>query len=65
MAQSLGWTRRVIDDLTWPEVEEHFEYWQEHPPVHMLVAGYLGYKKPEKPRQGDFAELIAMGAIKQ
>lgn len=62
IAQCLGWTRQTIDELTWPEVQEHFEYWDEHPPVHLLVAGYLGYK-PKKQESGDFGELIAMGRL--
>jgi len=33
-----------------PEVERLFAYWQEHPPVHLLVACYLGYATPPNSR---------------
>lgn len=23
------------------------DYWRSHPPVHILVAGYMGYKAPQ------------------
>lgn len=32
---------RHIDRLTLWEVNDLFEYWQAHPPVHVLVAAYL------------------------
>lgn len=36
-------------------------YWQKHPPVHLLVAGFMGYKpQAEEKKYGDLGELIAM-----
>jgi hypothetical protein len=32
---------REIDQVTLWEANELFEYWQNHPPVHVLVAAYL------------------------
>jgi hypothetical protein len=28
------------------EVVRLFDYWREHPPMHILLAGYLGSKSP-------------------
>jgi hypothetical protein len=33
--------------MTLPQVEELLAYWHEHPPVHFLVAAYLGYEPPK------------------
>lgn len=32
--------------MTLPQATELMEYWRDHPPVHELVAAYLGYEKP-------------------
>lgn len=40
-------------------------YWHQHPPVHILVAGYLGYKAPrviDQPAESNLGELISMFA---
>ena len=36
---------RVIDAMTLLEVEELTRYWIEHPPLHLMVAAYLGLGK--------------------
>lgn len=48
--------------MTLPRLAAMESYWESNPPVHQLIAAYMGYKKPEKP-QGieDFAK--AMGAF--
>ena len=33
--------------MTLPQVGELFDYWSSHPPVHELVAMYLGYERPK------------------
>jgi len=33
---------REIDQITLWEANDLFEYWQNQPPVHVLVAAYLG-----------------------
>ena len=35
----------MIYELSLPEVDNLYAYWSDHPPVHLLVAAYLGYKK--------------------
>ena len=45
--------------MTIPMVSELNKYWEQFPPVHILVAGYMGYK-PEEKTQADLAEIIAM-----
>lgn len=37
-------------------------YWSDHPPVHHLVAAYLGYKPPEAPKGiDDFMKAMGHG----
>lgn len=36
--------------MSLPQVYELFGYWQRSPPVHELVAAFIGYKY-EKPRE--------------
>ncbi|SEB36362.1 hypothetical protein SAMN04490193_0675 [Pseudomonas marginalis] len=40
------------------------DYWRTHPPVHVLVAGYMGYKAPQDVTDApDLArDLAAMAA---
>ena len=50
--------------MTLTRIAAYRRYWEKHPPTHMLVAAYLGYKPQEK---GDLGELIDMfegGSIK-
>lgn len=37
--------------MTLFQVEELCQYWAEHPPVHLLVAGFMGVKPPTKSAQ--------------
>jgi hypothetical protein len=41
--------------MTLLDVAELGEYWAEHPPVHLLVAAFVGYKgdAPDKPNWRD------------
>ena len=34
----------MIDEMTLTQVEELAGYWHKHPPVHLLVAGFVGYR---------------------
>jgi hypothetical protein len=43
---SCGFPPREIDEMTWRDVEDLTDYWRAHPPVHLLVAGYMGYQPP-------------------
>ena len=41
IATATGWTLRQIDQLTLWDVHDLFDYWQDYPPTHVLVAAYL------------------------
>ena len=41
IATATGWTLHEIDQLTLWEANELFTYWQDYPPVHVLVSAYL------------------------
>lgn len=45
-----------IDDLPLPFVQELFSYWEDFPPTHELVAGYLGYKSKNKKKVAELTE---------
>ena len=36
--------------MTFSRFEAMKSYWKTNPPVHQLVAAYMGYKPPEKPQ---------------
>lgn len=38
------------------------EYWRKHPPVHVLVAAYLGYEATDQDDGGEYtpADLMQM-----
>ncbi|MBV8090351.1 MAG: hypothetical protein JO139_12405 [Alphaproteobacteria bacterium] len=40
----------MIDEMTLFDFEELTAYWVEHPPVHILVGGYLGVGKQQRKR---------------
>lgn len=40
-----GWTwEQVRQEMTLPRLRTMQRLWARHPPTHILVAGYLGYK---------------------
>jgi hypothetical protein len=39
-----GWTWAEVGKLTLPRLNALFRQWRRHPPVHHLVASYLGFK---------------------
>ncbi|STZ77344.1 hypothetical protein [Bergeriella denitrificans] len=40
-----GWTwDYVAEHIDLPRLKHLGNYWKQHPPVHLLVAGYMGYK---------------------
>lgn len=45
MATGWGW-EQTLDELTAPRLNALRETWRIHPPVHKLVAGFVGYKPP-------------------
>lgn len=39
--------------VTWPMLETMYDYWDQNPPVHIMVAAYLGLgNKGNKGRKG-------------
>ena len=43
---AMGWTWSHIDrEVTIPILKEIFETWHHRPPVHRMVAAYLGIKQ--------------------
>ena len=41
-----GWTWEYIDqNMTLPRLEDLNRYWAQYPPMHRLVAAYLGFGK--------------------
>lgn len=54
-----GWTFEYIDDhMTVPRLRALSEYWEHSPPVHVLVAAYMGVGKKDKAT--DLGELMSM-----
>ena len=54
------------DTLTWPRIQALCRYWNDHPPVHELVAAAIGVK-PSNKEKASLGELISMfegGVIK-
>jgi hypothetical protein len=56
--------------MTFPRLEALQAYWQRFPPVHVLVAGAVGYKAPPSAtpaklgRLEDLLELFPGGVIR-
>lgn len=41
----------VLDQLDLPSLGAFTRYWKRHPPVHVLVAAYLGVESADEPPQ--------------
>ena len=39
-----GWSLDEIDRLTLPRWQEMARYWRQHPPLHLLMAAWMGYE---------------------
>jgi hypothetical protein len=52
---STGWTWREVEtELDLPTLAALSTYWRAHPPVHLMVAAYLGLgEKPKAPEMVD------------
>lgn len=49
----MGWTYREIDEITWSELTDLLNYWEEFPPVNVLLRGMangMGARLPESRR---------------
>lgn len=49
LATATGWTFLEIDRLTLWDISDLFDYWQDYPPTHILVAAYLNSGKKRSP----------------
>lgn len=59
MIASTGWTWEYVDGhMTFPRFYALLDHWQKHPPVHLLVAAFLGYGEKTR-RPGTLNELVA------
>lgn len=43
-----GMTAEEVGELTWDEVQDLYDYWELHPPMSLLLEGFVGFKSPEK-----------------
>ena len=59
LATACGYSYPVIDAMTLFEVEELTHYWVVHPPLHLLVANWIGAKRPRNTPQMDLVKGIA------
>lgn len=58
---STGWTwDYVAENIDLPRIGHLSNYWRRHPPVHILVASYMGIRPSEKPNEADEAEAVNM-----
>lgn len=65
MIACTGWTWEYIDNhMTIPRLSAMTRYWNQNPPVHVLVAEYMGYEAPAKtPAAGEPAAAPSQEAI--
>lgn len=56
-----GWTWEYIDDhMTVPRLSTFTEYWKSHPPMHLLVAAYLGVESPKENKKMSEADILEL-----
>lgn len=67
---STGWTWDYVEEsLDFPRLSALSQYWQQHPPTHVLLAARYEYKPPSKKGAGinttdDIAALVqAFGGV--
>ncbi len=65
LMQSLHLPRREIDALHWADVAGLFDYWREHPPSHMLLAGFVGYQPPAETAPDEVLRPDQLAALLQ
>lgn len=59
VAAATGWTWDYISEhVDLPRLAALNDYWSVHPPVHVMVAAYLGIGAETKPKEQDFSELF-------
>ena len=65
MITALGWRPRDVGETEWFDVVNLTKYWSDHPPVHELVAAYMGVKPSARAPAGThdpsgIGSLVAM-----
>lgn len=56
-----GWTwDYVADNIDLPRLKHLGDYWAQHPPIHILMAGYVGYKPSARAENTDTDEAVNM-----
>jgi len=68
LATCFGWTWEYIDEhMTLPRLDAMKDYWNDNPPLHQLVAAYLGHKPvaSKTDEMGTLDDFVkAMGGLK-
>jgi hypothetical protein len=61
---STGWTwDHVESTVTMDRLTAFNSYWAKHPPIHHLVAGYMGYEPPKKGNLSDLINIAGEGIL--
>ena len=59
LATACGYSPAQIDEMDWSEWQMLSAYWADHPPPHLLIAGYFGIKPKKRAEpEDDFAEIL-------
>ena len=45
---ALGCLPAQVGSIPWPDAMDLVDYWVDHPPVHQLLAGFMGIKPRKK-----------------
>lgn len=60
MVACTGWTWDYVEqELDVPRLTALTTYWRNNPPLHVMVAAYLGIKPKATPKENDPAEIDA------
>ena len=67
LSASFGWTLEQASQITLAELQGIRQYQDKHPPVHALVAGFVGFEPPkdESDSSDGFDELLAQSGNQQ
>ncbi len=61
-----GYSFEYIDQfMTLPRVMEIQNYWRKHPPVHVMIAAYLGIKPEAESKSETLSEADYIESLKQ
>ncbi|WP_040849928.1 hypothetical protein [Nitrospirillum viridazoti] len=60
MAAGCGCWDEVERQFTLPRYNAMWRYWRAHPPVHLMVAAYMGIKLEAEPQQGNLSDLLTL-----